>query len=88
MGFFGVDDKIRYWSVTCKRCREAINFALFDEKGRMYDHCECVVAVECPRCKEKRRYRALEIWRHRITSTPFGSGTYLITEPIFIKCGD
>lgn len=88
MGYFGVKQETRYWSVTCKRCGEAINFDHFDERGPFYDQGKCVVAVECPRCREKRRYRSLEIWRHKITITPHGSPKYFITAPIFIRFGD
>lgn len=87
MGYFGVSDTIRYWSVTCKRCREAINFASFDPRGFIYDEQICVVAVECPRCMEKRRYRHTEIWRHRVTETSKVSLAYVITEPLFIQFG-
>jgi hypothetical protein len=86
MGYFGLTDEIKYWSVTCKRCGEAINFAHFDERGHKYDQ-NCVIAVECPRCREKRRYRSVEVWRHRVTSSPIGTAHYFVTEPIFIKFG-
>lgn len=87
MGYFGLHDEIRYWSVTCKRCREAINFALFDPNGFIYDLKACVVAVECPRCHDRRRYLHTEIWRHRITETSKVSLKYVVTEPISIKIG-
>jgi hypothetical protein len=85
MGYFGLHDEIRYWSVTCKRCREAINFAHFDPKGNLYDQIQCVVAVECPRCLERRRYLHTEIWRHRISETSKVSLKFYVTEPLFIQ---
>lgn len=85
MGYFGLSDEIRYWSVTCKRCREPINFAHFDPRGFMYDSKPCVVALECPRCQERRRYLFTDIWRHRISETTKASLSYFITEPISIQ---
>ena len=87
MGYFGLRDDIKYWSVTCKRCRETINFAHFDPKGHLYDQMQCVVAVQCPRCDERRRYLPTEIWRHRVTQTTLASPYNFITEPIFIRFG-
>src|ERR1700761_3302789 len=37
MGYFGLTDEVKYWSVTCKRCAHVINFAHFDPKGHLYD---------------------------------------------------
>lgn len=85
MGYFGLRDDIKYWSVTCKRCSETINFAHFDPKGHLYDQTQCVVAVQCPRCRERRRYRSSEIWRHRVTETPLAVNNCFVTEPIFIR---
>lgn len=85
MGYFGLNDEIRYWSVTCKRCREPVNFAHFDPRGHLYDQVRCVVALECPRCQEKRRYLHTEIWRHRISETSKVSLKFFVTEPIFIQ---
>lgn len=85
MGYFGIRDEIRYWAVTCKRCGESINFAHFDERGHLYDHVRCVVAVQCPRCRDRRRYLASEIWRHRVTETPSSVNNGFVTAPIFIQ---
>lgn len=85
MGCFGLRDDIKYWSVTCKRCREPINFAHFDPKGHLYDLTRCVVAVQCPRCLDRRRYRSSEIWRRRVTESTLAGNKDFITEPIFIQ---
>jgi hypothetical protein len=85
MGYFGLRDDIKYWSVTCKRCHLVINFASYDPKGFEYDLTFCVVAVECPRCLDKRKYRHTDIWRHRITETSKVLDHSVITTPLFIQ---
>ena len=87
MGYFGLDSYIKYWSVTCKLCREHINFALYDKDGFQYDRRICEVALECPRCLEKRRYLHTDIWKRHITETSKVSDRSVITQPIFIRIG-
>lgn len=79
MGYFGYNDKEKYWSVICKgkRCGQTFAFALLQPKdGKFY---RATVALKCPRCGEKRRYRPLETFRQSVlvgTTDP-------ITAPLF-----
>jgi hypothetical protein len=66
MGYFGFNDREKYWAVICKGkgCKQSFPFALIQPNdGKLY---RATVALQCPRCGEKRRYRPLETFRSRV----------------------
>jgi RNase P subunit RPR2 len=61
VGYFGYNEKEKYWAVICKRCRQSFPFALLQPNdGKVY---RAMVALQCPRCGEKRRYLPLDTFR-------------------------
>jgi RNase P subunit RPR2 len=77
MGYFGYNEKEKYWAVICKGCRKMFPFALLQAKdGKFY---RATVALKCPLCGEKWRYRPLESIRQSVLE----GDTTPITAPLF-----